>query len=65
MDIAALSIISNQAQLQQQVSISVMKMVMDTSTEQTQALLKMASGLSRDMELSVNPSLGRTLDVSV
>lgn len=65
MDIAALSIISNQAQLKQQVSISVMKMVMDTSTEQTQALLKMASGLSRDMELSVNPSLGRTLDVSV
>ncbi|MEA4903053.1 YjfB family protein [Desulfitobacterium sp.] len=65
MDIAALSIISNQVQLKQQASISVMKMVMDTSTEQTQALLEMASGLSRDMELSVNPSLGRTLDVSV
>lgn len=65
MDIAALSIISNQAQVKQQASISVMKMVMDNSTEQTQAMLEMASGMSSALELSVNPRLGSKLDVSV
>lgn len=65
MDIAALSIVSNQVQLKQEASLSVMKMVMDTSTEQTQAMLEMASGLSGEMELSVNPSLGRNINVSV
>lgn len=65
MDIAALSIVSNQVQLKQEASLSVMKMVMNTSTEQTQAMLEMASGLSQEMELSVNPSLGRSIDVSV
>lgn len=65
MDIAALSIISNQAQVQQQASISVMKMVMDSSTEQTQSMLEMASGMTNTLELSVNPQLGSNLDISV
>ena len=65
MDIAALSIISNQAQLRQQASLSVLDMVMDNSTGQTQALLEMAAETTHNMELSVNPHLGSKLDVSV
>lgn len=65
MDIAALSIISNQAQVKQQASLSVMKMVMNSSTEQTQALITMASETNSATELSVNPHLGSKLDVSV
>ncbi|HHY26399.1 MAG TPA: putative motility protein [Desulfitobacterium dehalogenans] len=65
MDIAALSVISNQVQLKQQASISVMKMVMNTSQEQTNAMLAMASGISNEMELSVNPQLGSQLNVLV
>ena len=65
MDIAALSVISNQAQLRQQASLSVLDMVMDTSTGQTQALLEMNAEMTRNMELSVNPNLGRNLDLLV
>ena len=65
MDIAALSIISNQAQLRQQATLSVLDMVMDNSTGQTQALLEMAAETTHNMELSVNPHLGSKLDVSV
>ena len=65
MDIAALSIISNQAQVKQQASLSVMKMVMNSSAEQTQALISMASEMNSATELSVNPHLGSKLDVSV
>ena len=65
MDIAALSIISKQAQVKEQASLSVMKMVMNSSTEQTQALITMASETNSAMELSVNPHLGSKLDVSV
>ena len=62
MDIAALSIISNQAQVKQQASLSVMKIAMNSSSEQTQAMLDMASEMTRVMESSVNPNLGSKLD---
>ena len=65
MDIAALSIISNHAQVKQQASLSVMKMVMNTSSEQTNAMLEMVSEANKALELSVNPHLGNKLDVSV
>ncbi len=57
-DIAALSISMNQASLNQQVGIALTKKVMDTSKENVQALTKM-------MELSVNPNLGKNIDISV
>lgn len=65
MDIAALSIISNHAQVKQQASLSVMKMVMNTATEQNNAMLEMVSEAGKALELSVNPHLGSKLDVSV
>jgi len=57
-DIAALSISMNQASLNQQVGIALINKVMDTSKENVQALTKI-------MELSVNPNLGKNIDVSV
>lgn len=65
MDIAALSVVSNHVQLKQQASLSVMKMVMNASQEQTNSLLAMAPGISGGMESSVNPHLGSKLDVLV
>ena len=65
MDIAALSVVSNHVQLKQQASLSVMKMVMNASQEQTNSLLAMTPGMSGGMESSVNPHLGSKLDVLV
>lgn len=58
MDIAALSISMKQASLAQQVSIALTKKVMDTTEGNAQALTKL-------MEQSVNPNLGKNIDVSV
>lgn len=65
MDIAALSVLSQQAQVKQQASLSVMKMVMDSSTQQTQSVLETVAETTKALELSVNPQLGNNLDVSV
>lgn len=58
MDIAALSISMKQAQLSQNVSLALIRKVMDTSTDNSQQLIKM-------MELSVNPNLGGNIDLKV
>ncbi|MGB7604875.1 MAG: YjfB family protein [Lutisporaceae bacterium] len=58
MDIAALSISMKQASLYQQVGIALTKKVMDTNEGNLQALMKI-------MELSVNPNLGKNIDISV
>jgi len=65
MDIAALSIISHHAQVKQQASLSVMKMVMDSSTQQTQSMLETVAETTKALELSVNPQFGNNLDISV
>lgn len=57
MEIAPLSS-TNQASLMQQVSIAVTKKMLDATKENGQALTKM-------MELSVNPNLGKNIDLSV
>lgn len=58
MDIAALSISMKQSQLSQNVSLALIRKVMDTSTDNSQQLIKM-------MELSVNPNLGENIDLKV
>ncbi|GGH19261.1 YjfB family protein [Paenibacillus segetis] len=58
MDIAALSSRMAQTSLQQDVSISVLKMSKDQATLEGQALIKM-------MEQSVLPNLGGNLDIKV
>ncbi|MEN6390252.1 MAG: YjfB family protein [Syntrophomonas sp.] len=57
MDIAALSINLNQAQLAQAASTSILKKAMDTAQVQTQDLLKV-------LEQSVQPQLGANIDVT-
>lgn len=55
MDIAAISIVSNQRKVSQEVNMSVLKMVMDTAKEQAVDLTKL-------MEISVSPHLGGNID---
>ncbi|MDQ0088677.1 hypothetical protein J2T12_002087 [Paenibacillus anaericanus] len=58
MDIAALSTRMAQTNLQQEVSISVVKMSKDQAVIEGQALIKM-------MEQSVLPNLGGNLDIKL
>lgn len=61
MDIAALSIMMNQAHVKQQANLSVMRMAMDTRQMQAADMLDM---LEESVEMpNVNhPYLGRTID---
>ncbi|MDF2673076.1 MAG: hypothetical protein K0R09_1341 [Clostridiales bacterium] len=58
MDITALSISMKQAQLAQDVSLALIKKVMNVSTDNNLQLIKM-------MELSTNPNLGSNIDLKV
>lgn len=51
------------AKLQQQVGTSIMKMSMDSTKEQAQAMTDMMKANAQVMERSVNPHLGTRLDV--
>ncbi|NMA66512.1 MAG: putative motility protein [Clostridiaceae bacterium] len=64
MDIAAASMVLSQAKVQQQVSLSVMKMTMDTSKEKADFLTQMLNQ-AKLMEQSVNPHLGNRIDLKV
>lgn len=57
-DIDALSISMSQASLGQKVGVSVAKLAMENSTQDSAELTKM-------MELSVNPNVGQNFDVSI
>jgi Putative motility protein len=57
MDIAALSVM-NQSQIQQQASLSVMKMAMNTAEQNSVELTKM-------LEQSVQPHLGSSIDLKL
>jgi hypothetical protein len=58
MDISALSISMSQASLGEKVGISIAKLAMDTATKDSEGLTKM-------MELSVNPNVGQNFDKSI
>lgn len=51
------------AQLQQAVGTSVLKMSMDNARDSSQALLDMMNTNSQAMEQSVNPHLGKAVDI--
>ncbi|AGA70297.1 hypothetical protein Desdi_2885 [Desulfitobacterium dichloroeliminans LMG P-21439] len=65
MDIAAMSIVMNQAKVQQQASISVMKMTIDVAREQSKSLAMMLEGMSGVSDLSVVTQLGSNIDIWV
>lgn len=58
MDIAALSINLNQAKVAQEASIAVMKLAMETGKQTANEQVKM-------IEKSIDPNLGKIIDVSV
>lgn len=63
MDIAALSISLSQMKIAQQASVSVLKMAMDTAKVQAVDLTKMLEVNTKIMEQSVNPHLGKNIDI--
>ena len=63
MDIAALSIGLSQMNPQQQASISVMKMAMDTAVMQSVDMTEMLEVNTKVMEQSVNPHIGGNVDI--
>lgn len=65
MDIGAMSIGLSQAKLAQQVSLSVMKMAMDSSDEKSNIVNEMMNTSVKAMEKSVTPHLGNTIDIKL
>ncbi|AOY75674.1 YjfB family protein [Clostridium formicaceticum] len=65
MDIAALSMGLSQMKVTQQASISVMKMAMDAGQTQMNDMVQMVQENTKMMEQSVNPHLGKNLDISL
>ncbi|MEW9124846.1 MAG: YjfB family protein [Thermotaleaceae bacterium] len=65
MDIAALSMSLSQMKVAQQASISVMKLAMDAGQTQMNDMVPMVQENTKMMEQSVNPHLGKNLDISL
>ena len=65
MDIAALSVMMSQGQVQQQAGVSVMKMAMNVASIQGEMMTALLNETTKSMELSVQPHLGASVDVRV
>lgn len=63
MDIAAMSVDMKTCQLQQQAGIRVMRMSMDNAQQSAQAITDMIKVNTQVLEQSVNPHLGKYLDM--
>ena len=63
MDIAALSTGLSQMKLAQQASMSIIKMAMDTAKVQAVDLTQMLEVNTKIMEQSINPHMGRNIDI--
>lgn len=65
MDIAALAIGLKQAQLQQAVGTSVLKLALDSAQTSGDALTQMLHTSGAELEKLVQPSLGGRLDIKI
>ena len=65
MDIAALSVMMSQGQVQQQAGVSVMKMAMNVASIQGEMMTALLNETTKSMELSVQPHLGASIDIRV
>ncbi|WP_313757487.1 YjfB family protein [Tissierella sp.] len=65
MDIGALSMNLSQMNVVKQSSISVMKLAMNTVELQAVDLTKMLELNTKIMEQSINPHLGKTIDIKL
>ena len=63
MNVAAVSTALSQGNVQQQASLSVMKMAMGTAADQGKTIAEMAKDTSKAMELSVRPHMGVIVDI--
>lgn len=63
--IAGMAMDMQAARLQQEISMGIMKMQMDTVKESGQMLVEMMKNSTQAMEKSVNPHLGQVLDILV
>lgn len=65
MDIAAISTMISQSNIQQQASISVLKLSMDCARTQAANLTQMISDSAKAMELPVAPHIGANIDIKL
>lgn len=65
MDIAAMSTMISQSSIQQQASLSVLKLSMDSAKVQSANLAEMLQHSTKAMEMSVNPHLGGNIDIKL
>ena len=65
MDIAALSVLMSQGQVQQQAGVSVMKMAMNVASTQGEMMTALLGETTKSLEMSVQPNLGATVDIRV
>ncbi|QEK11322.1 putative motility protein [Crassaminicella thermophila] len=64
MDIAAMSTMLSQGKIMQQANLSVMKMAMDSAQNSGQ-MIKDLADTAKIMEQSVNPHLGKNIDIQL
>ncbi len=65
MDIALMSTILSQGRVQQQANISVMKMAMNSAKGSGQMIKELADNNTKMMEMSVNPHIGKSIDIKL
>ena len=65
MDIAALSVLMSQGQVQQQAGVSVMKMAMNVAETQGNMMTALLGETAKSLEMSVQPHLGGSVDIKV
>ncbi|MGF7059801.1 YjfB family protein [Brassicibacter mesophilus] len=65
MDIAAMSTMVSQSNVQHQASLSVLKLSMDASKAQAVDLTKMLQTSTKAMEMSVSPHVGGNVDIKL
>ena len=65
MDIAGLSMSLSQMKATQQVSVSVMKLSMDTAKNHGSEMVQMIQNNTRMLEQSVTPHLGASIDIKL
>ncbi len=63
MDIAAMSTMISQSSIQQQASLAVLKLSMNSAQVQSANLAEMLQQSTKAMEMSVNPKLGGNMDI--
>ncbi|WIV12031.1 YjfB family protein [Proteiniborus sp. MB09-C3] len=65
MDVAAMSTAISKSSIQQQASLAVLKLSMDSANVQSANLADMLQQSTKAMETSINPHLGGNVDIKL